>query len=39
LFDNLPTDARDDADDPADLFSLVATFRQQAGLTAANYNP
>ncbi|MBD2767166.1 aminopeptidase P N-terminal domain-containing protein [Hymenobacter sp. BT664] len=39
LFTNLPTDARDDASNPADLFSLVATFRQQAGLTAANYNP
>ena len=38
LFDNLPTDARDDVDDPADLFSLVATFWQQAGLTAAGYN-
>ncbi|MBH8559357.1 aminopeptidase P family protein [Hymenobacter negativus] len=38
LFDGLPTDARDDAENPADLFSLVNTFRQQAGLTN-NYNP
>ncbi|MBF9141595.1 aminopeptidase P N-terminal domain-containing protein [Hymenobacter properus] len=38
LFDNLPTDARDDARNPADLYSLVNTFRQQAGLTT-NYNP
>ncbi|HEX8327987.1 MAG TPA: aminopeptidase P N-terminal domain-containing protein [Hymenobacter sp.] len=32
LFTELPTDARDDAGNPADLHSLVATFRQQAGL-------
>ncbi|GAB3586178.1 hypothetical protein GCM10027345_35330 [Hymenobacter daeguensis] len=38
LFDNLPTDVRDDARDPADLYNLVNTFRQQAGL-AGNYNP
>ena len=38
LFDHLPTDARDDARDPADLYSLVNTFRQQAGLIT-NYNP
>jgi Xaa-Pro aminopeptidase len=37
LFDNLPTDTRDDSRDPADLHNLVATFRQQAGLTT-NYN-
>ena len=34
LFDNLPTDTRDDARNPADLHSLVATFRQQAGVPA-----
>ncbi|GAB2852074.1 hypothetical protein GCM10027044_09380 [Hymenobacter ruber] len=38
LFNGLPTDARDDAENPADLFSLVNTFRQQAGLVN-NYNP
>lgn len=38
LFDNIPTDARDDARDPADLYNLVNTFRQQAGLVN-NYNP
>ena len=38
LFNNLPTDARDDARDPADLYSLVNTFRQQAGL-GSSYNP
>ena len=38
LFNGLPTDVRDDADNPADLYSLVNTFRQQAGL-ANNYNP
>ena len=32
LFDNLPTDTRDDTRNPADLHSLVAAFRQQAGL-------
>ena len=37
LFDNLPTDTRDDARNPADLHNLVATFRQQAGLPA-DYN-
>ena len=37
LFDNLPTDTRDDARNPADLHSLVATFRQQAGVPA-DYN-
>ena len=34
LFDNLPTDTRDDARNPADLHNLVATFRQQAGVPA-----
>ena len=34
LFDNLPTDTRDDARNAADLHSLVATFRQQAGVPA-----
>jgi Xaa-Pro aminopeptidase len=38
LFDEMPTDARDDANNPADLYSLVNTFRQQAGL-ATGYNP
>ncbi|MBF9239205.1 aminopeptidase P N-terminal domain-containing protein [Hymenobacter sp. BT683] len=38
LFVDLPTDARDDFNNPADLYSLVATFRQQAGIPA-NYNP
>ncbi|WP_460501014.1 M24B family metallopeptidase, partial [Hymenobacter agri] len=38
LFDNLPTDTRDDARNPADLHKLVATFRQQAGVPA-DYNP
>ena len=37
LFDNLPTDTRDDARNPADLHNLVATFRQQAGLPT-DYN-
>ncbi|MBF9223801.1 aminopeptidase P N-terminal domain-containing protein [Hymenobacter sp. BT662] len=37
LFDNLPTDTRDDSRNPADLHNLVATFRQQAGLTTG-YN-
>ena len=32
LFDNLPTDTRDDTRNPADLHNLVAIFRQQAGL-------
>ena len=32
LFPDLPTDTRDDPDNPADLHNLVATFRQQAGL-------
>jgi len=34
LFMELPTDVRDDPQDPADLASLVATFRQQAGVPA-----
>jgi Xaa-Pro aminopeptidase len=34
LFTSLPTDTRDDPKDPADLHSLVATFRQQAGVPA-----
>ena len=38
LFAELPTDARDDSRDPADLHGLVATFRQQAGVPA-DYNP
>ncbi|MBD2723198.1 aminopeptidase P N-terminal domain-containing protein [Hymenobacter armeniacus] len=38
LFDNLPTDTRDDARNPADLHNLVATFRQQSGVPA-DYNP
>ncbi|MCI1188705.1 aminopeptidase P N-terminal domain-containing protein [Hymenobacter sp. DH14] len=38
LFDNLPTDTRDDARNPADLHNLVATFRQQASVPA-DYNP
>ena len=38
LFSDLPADARDNPQDPADLASLVATFRQQAGVPA-NYNP
>jgi Xaa-Pro aminopeptidase len=31
---DLPTDMRDDLQDPADLFNLVAAFRQQAGVPA-----
>ncbi len=31
-FLELPTDVRDDAQDPADLFDLVTIFRQQAGI-------
>ncbi len=38
LFLDLPADARDDPKDPADLASLVATFRQQSGLPAS-YDP
>ncbi|SFQ75741.1 aminopeptidase P family protein [Hymenobacter arizonensis] len=38
MFMDLPTDARDDPRDPADLASLVATFRQQTGLPA-DYDP
>ena len=38
LVTNLPTDTRDDFANPADLHSLVATFRQQAGVPAG-YNP
>ena len=38
LFADLPTDARDNPRDPADLASLVATFRQQTGLPAT-YDP
>ncbi|WP_262489844.1 aminopeptidase P N-terminal domain-containing protein [Hymenobacter terrenus] len=38
LLTNLPTDTRDDPSNPADLHSLVATFRQQAGVPA-DYNP
>ena len=32
LVPELPLDTRDDADNPADLHNLVATFRQQAGI-------
>ncbi|GAB2962472.1 hypothetical protein GCM10027048_33770 [Hymenobacter coalescens] len=35
---DLPSDVRDDADNPADLFSLVATFRQQAKVPV-DFNP
>ncbi|UOG75149.1 aminopeptidase P N-terminal domain-containing protein [Hymenobacter tibetensis] len=35
-FLDLPTDVRDDAQDPADLFDLIATFRQQAGIPATS---
>ena len=38
LFADLPTDARDNPRDPADLASLVASFRQQTGLPAT-YDP
>ena len=38
LFAELPTDVRDDPADAADLASLLATFRQQAGVPA-DYNP
>jgi len=38
LFLDLPADTRDDPKDPADLASLVATFRQQSGLPAT-YDP
>ncbi|MDF7814309.1 aminopeptidase P family protein [Hymenobacter sp. YC55] len=34
-FLDLPTDVRDDARNPADLFDLVAGFRQQAGIPDA----
>ncbi|RAK68424.1 aminopeptidase P family protein [Hymenobacter edaphi] len=34
LLTELPADVRDDANDPADLFSLVATLRQQAKIPA-----
>ncbi|WP_375418864.1 aminopeptidase P N-terminal domain-containing protein [uncultured Hymenobacter sp.] len=37
LFLDLPTDTRNDPKDPADLYDLVATFRQQAGVPA-DYN-
>jgi len=37
-FLELPTDVRDDSRDPADLFNLVATFRQQAAVPA-DFNP
>ncbi|WBO83849.1 aminopeptidase P N-terminal domain-containing protein [Hymenobacter yonginensis] len=33
-FLDLPTDVRDDAQDPADLFNLVAAFRRQAAVPA-----
>lgn len=38
LFADLPADTRDDFANAADLHSLVATFRQQAGVPA-DYNP
>jgi Xaa-Pro aminopeptidase len=38
LFLDLPADTRNDPKDPADLASLVATFRQQAGVPA-DYDP
>jgi Xaa-Pro aminopeptidase len=38
LVPELPLDTRDNADDAADLHSLVATFRQQASVPA-NYSP
>ncbi|UOQ66455.1 aminopeptidase P N-terminal domain-containing protein [Hymenobacter volaticus] len=34
-FLDLPTDVRDDSQDPADLYDLIASFRQQAGIPAA----
>ncbi|MCC3156361.1 aminopeptidase P family protein [Hymenobacter sp. 15J16-1T3B] len=38
LLTELPADVRDDANDPADLFNLVATVRQQAKIPA-DFNP
>ena len=38
LFTELPADTRDDSANPADLHSLVATFRQQAGVPVG-YTP
>ncbi|WP_345050991.1 aminopeptidase P family protein [Hymenobacter glaciei] len=38
LFDNLPTDTRDDSRNPADLHNLVAAFRQQTNLLSG-YDP
>jgi Xaa-Pro aminopeptidase len=38
LFTELPADTRDDPKDPADLHSLIATFRQQSGIPA-DYDP
>ncbi|WP_231576191.1 aminopeptidase P family protein [Hymenobacter sp. DG25B] len=38
LFTNLPADVRDDRRDPADLYNLVADFRQQAAVPA-DYSP
>ena len=38
LVTDLPADTRDNFGNPADLHSLVATFRQQAGVPA-DYNP
>jgi Xaa-Pro aminopeptidase len=38
LLPELPADARDDADNPADVHDLVAAFRQQAKVPA-DYNP
>ncbi|GAA4392246.1 aminopeptidase P family protein [Hymenobacter koreensis] len=38
LFTELPTDVRDDPRDPADLFDLVATFRQKTAIPA-NFSP
>lgn len=38
LFTNLPADVRDNRRDPADLYNLVADFRQQAAVPA-DYSP
>ncbi|WP_426493534.1 aminopeptidase P N-terminal domain-containing protein [Hymenobacter sp. 102] len=38
LFVELPADVRDDTRDPADLFNLVASFREQAAVPA-DFNP
>ncbi|KAA9333178.1 aminopeptidase P family protein [Hymenobacter busanensis] len=38
LFTELPTDVRDDPRDPADLYNLIATFRQKSSIPA-DYSP